>query len=70
MEKGADSVKLYDQNKKNIRNVMVNQQVDGEKRVTILLEVPKDNSTSSVELGSLETVDLNLITTYLVELYR
>ncbi len=62
-------LKLYNDTKQNIRNTMIKQQVDAKKTVTILLEVPKKNTESNSSLGNLDDVDLELITTYLIELY-
>ena len=63
-------LKLYDEKNQNLRNVVLNQKVEPGNSTNITVTVPSKNDTKNNQLGSLETVDLNLVTTYLIELYR
>lgn len=63
-------LKLYDEKNQNLRNVVLNQKVEPGNSVNITVTVPSKNDTKNNQLGSLESVDLNLATTYLIELYR
>lgn len=63
-------LKLFDANNENVRNVILNQEINPNDEVTLVIDVPDNNESASEELGSLETINLENVVAYLIELYR
>lgn len=63
-------LKLFDKNNQNVRKVKLNEQVASNETNTIIIDIKSKNENQNPELGSLETINLEDITQYLIELYR
>lgn len=63
-------LKLFDKDNQIIRKSKLNQQINFGETSSLTIEVKSMNETENPELGSLETIDFENITQYLVELYR
>lgn len=64
------NLKLYDQNQQNLRNYVLKDAVEAGQTITIKAVVLSSNDSKDETVGSLETVDLSKISSYLIELYR
>lgn len=63
-------LKLFDKDNQNVRNVKLNGQIAPNETSTIVIDVKSTNESQNPELGSLEVINLETITQYLIELYR
>lgn len=63
-------LKLFDKDNQNVRKVKLNEQIASNETSTIIIDIKSKNENQNPELGSLETINLEDITQYLIELYR
>ncbi len=64
------ALKLFDKDNQNIRNMKLTQQIEANETNTIIVDLKSTNENKDPELGSLETINFENITQYLIELYR
>lgn len=63
-------LKLFDKDNQNVRNVKLGDKIAPNETSMIVIEVKSINEKGDPELGSLEAIDLEMITQYQIELYR
>ncbi len=61
--------KLYDENKENLRNAILDDEIKAGEMKIITVNVLNTNTSADTELGSLDTIDLTELVYYLIELY-